>query len=182
MEKTGKLYSMRHCKIRFRTLLHTSVHFLQIWPNYCGHSMLTRSPCSFSSFLWQSNRVCFSYDISSMQTRIMLTKTFTSPRRRIRFALDLCIKPKQTSTREGREKHNTGTTTYNHMDSQERVVTYVRTIWPGGRQYAGDAATQLAAVYSKKNLNASRSSEHPSVRRGNVKTLIRWGIISCKNN
>ena len=44
-----------------------------------------------------------------------------------------------TDIRTDSEKRNTG--------SQERFLTHVRTIWPGGRQYAGDAATQLAAVY-----------------------------------
>ena len=33
--------------------------------------------------------------------------------------------------------------------------------------------------FLKKNLNASRLSEHPSVRGKNVKKF-RWGIIGCK--
>ena len=29
---------------------------------------------------------------------------------------------------------------------QPRASSYLRTIWPGGRQYAGDAATQLLSI------------------------------------
>ena len=35
---------------------------------------------------------------------------------------------------------------HNHTDSQEMVLTHVRTIRPGGRQNAGDAATQLLCI------------------------------------
>ena len=35
---------------------------------------------------------------------------------------------------------------HNHADSEERVLTHVRTIWPGGRQYADDATTQLLCI------------------------------------
>ena len=34
----------------------------------------------------------------------------------------------------------------NHTDSQERVLTHVRTIWPGGKKYACDAPTQLLCI------------------------------------
>ena len=55
----------------------------------------------------------------------------------------LYVKSKQTSMRRNREKYNTR---HNHTDTQERILTHVRTILPGGRQYAGDATTQLLCI------------------------------------
>ena len=42
----------------------------------------------------------------------------------------------------GHEKNSTGTTIY----GRPRADFYVRTVWPGGRQNAGDAVTQLLCI------------------------------------
>ena len=53
----------------------------------------------------------------------------------------MCIKPKQTLTREGDMiKSNTDTTVRTAKSG------FLRTIWPGGRHNAGDAASQLLCI------------------------------------
>ena len=54
----------------------------------------------------------------------------------------LCIKPKQTLTRRERE-NIIPSKPYGH---QERSITKVCTIWPGGKHYVGGAATQLLCI------------------------------------
>ena len=57
-----------------------------------------------------------------------------------------CLTRTYQYRREGsKEKHNNTATTI-RTGSQERFLTNVRTIWPGGRQYTGDAATQLMSI------------------------------------
>ena len=87
------------------------------------------------------------------------TETVTSPRRRIRIALvhqallitNISIKISINNKLRREEamintiQYNTGTMS-TIRTAKSVFFTHVRRIWPGGRQYAGDAATQLLCI------------------------------------
>ena len=113
-----------------------------------GQPMHTRPPCLFPNFrayltaTYQNRR--WVYFMTSLQHADKKNADGNSHRHDVAYVLHLFVHQTQTSF----DEEGTRKTKYrdNHTYGQERVLRHVRTIWPGGGQDAGDAATQLLRI------------------------------------